>query len=112
MRYGFVDDELAGMDRETIASVQKKFNAPFVEMVGFSKVNKKQSTFDELKIICLQDQCISCAGKPGEIAILCPRVEELDLSHNLINSWKIIAQICIQLKFLLTLNIRYTICMN
>lgn len=76
-------------------------------MVGFSKVNKQQSTFEELKIICVQAQCISNAGLPGELATLCPRVEELDLSQNLINTWKIIAEICIQLPVLAQLNVRY-----
>lgn len=106
VRYGFVDDELAGIDRDSIASVQKSINAPFVEMVGFSKVNKKQSKFDQLIIVCLQDQCISSAGYPGELAGLCSKIEELDLSHNLINSWKIIAEICTELRILQQLNVR------
>ncbi|XP_058793818.1 tubulin-specific chaperone E [Phymastichus coffea] len=105
VRYGFVDDELAGIDRETIASVQKSLNAPFVEMVGFSKVNKKQSTFNQLKIVCLHNQCVSSAGHSGELAALCPIVEELDLSHNLVNSWRVIADICVQLRNLIQLNV-------
>lgn len=109
VRYGFIDDELAGIDRETIASVQKSLNAPFVEMVGFSKVNKKQSTFEELKIICVQDQCISNAGFPGDLAALCPKVEELDLSQNLLNNWETIVEICVQLPVLTHLNVRYSI---
>lgn len=106
VRYGFVDDELAGMDRESIASVQKSLNAPFVEMVGFSKVNKQQSKFDQLKILCLHNQCINSAGHSSELATLCPKVEELDLSNNLVNSWKAIADICVQLPILLHLNVR------
>ena len=94
------------MDRDAIASVKKSLNAPFVEMVGFSKVNRKQSKFDQLKIICLKDQCISNAGGPGELVALCPKVEELDLSHNLIISWKVVAEICTQLRVLQQLNVR------
>lgn len=106
VRYGFVDDELAGIDRKTIASVQKSLNAPFVEMVGFSKVNRKQSEFDQLKIICVQDQCISSAGYPNELAELCPKVEELDIARNLVNSWRVVTEICVQLRVLEQLNVR------
>lgn len=75
-------------------------------MVGFSKVNKKQSKFDQLKIVCVQAQCISSAGYPGELGALCSIIEELDLSHNLINSWKVVAQICTELRILKQLNVR------
>ncbi|XP_011503060.1 PREDICTED: tubulin-specific chaperone E [Ceratosolen solmsi marchali] len=105
IRYGFVDDELAGIDRNSIASVQKTLKAPFVEMVGFSKVNKKQSQFDQLKIVCLYNECISNAGIPNELATLCPQIEDIDLSHNLISSWKVITEICIQLRALKQLNV-------
>jgi hypothetical protein len=75
-------------------------------MVGFSKVNKKQSQFDQLTIVCLYNECISSAGIPNELAILCPKIENIDLSHNLISSWKVITEICIQLPVLKQLNIR------
>ncbi|KAJ8678996.1 hypothetical protein QAD02_014783 [Eretmocerus hayati] len=105
IRYGLIDDELAGIDKDTIASIRKTLNAPFVEMVGFQKVNRKQSKFDQLEIICLQDQCVSNAGEPSELAQLCPRAKELDLSHNLINSWRTVAEIGIQLPELQHLNV-------
>ncbi|KAG6804431.1 tubulin-specific chaperone E isoform X2 [Apis mellifera caucasica] len=37
IRYGFINDELAGIDRDTLISLQKEINAPFLEVVGFSK---------------------------------------------------------------------------
>lgn len=106
MRYGLVDDELAGIDRDEVTSLKKEINAPFLELVGFSKVNKKQSKFDQLKIIWLREQCVSNAGKPGELKELCPNLEELDISRNLINSWKIVVDICSQLHSLIRLNVR------
>ncbi|KAL6265270.1 tubulin-specific chaperone E [Pogonomyrmex barbatus] len=105
MRYGLIDDELAGIDRGEVSSLRKEINAPFLELVGFSEVNKKQSKFDELKIAWLRDQRVSNAGKPGELEELCPNLEDLDLSKNLINSWKIIAEICSQLCSLVFLNV-------
>ena len=105
-RYGLIDDDLAGIDRASLTSLKKEMKAPFVEMVGFSKVNKKQSKFDELKIVFLRDQCVSSAGQIGELADLCPNIRELDLSRNLINSWRVIADICRQLPKLERLDVR------
>lgn len=106
MRYGLIDDELAGIDRDEVSSLRKEINAPFLEFVGFSKVNKKQSKFNELKIVWLREQCVSDVGEPRELEELCPNLEELDLSRNLINSWKIVADICFQLHSLMRLNVR------
>lgn len=108
-RYGLIDDELAGIDRDEVSSLKKEINAPFLEMVGFSKVNKKQSKFDRLKIVWLREQCVSNAGQSGELEELCPNLEELDISKNLINSWKIVADICFQLRSLVRLDVRYVI---
>lgn len=106
MRYGLIEDELAGIDRDEVSSLRKEINAPFLDLVGFSKVNKKQSKFDQLKIVWLREQCVSNAGRPEELKELCPNLEELDISKNLINSWEIVADICFQLHSLIRLNIR------
>lgn len=106
MRYGLIDDELAGIDRDEVSSLKREMNAPFLDLVGFSKVNKKQSKFDQLKIVWLREQCVSDAGRPDELKKLCPNLEELDISKNLINSWKIVADICFQLHSLIRLNVR------
>lgn len=105
-RYGFIDDELAGVNKDNITSLRKEINAPFLEMVGFSKVNKKQSTFNQLKIVWLREQCVSRCGNDNELGELCPNICELDLSKNLFNSWTTIANICTQLKKLERLNVR------
>jgi hypothetical protein len=42
-RYGEVkNDASAGINKEQLSLVQCKINAPFLEVVGFDKVNKKQ----------------------------------------------------------------------
>ncbi|XP_076276691.1 tubulin-specific chaperone E-like isoform X1 [Lasioglossum baleicum] len=105
IRYGLINDELAGIDRDTLMSLQKEINAPFLEVVGFSKVNRKQSKFDQLKIIWLRDQYVSDAGNPAELEELCSNLEELDISRNLINNWRIVADICCQLHSLTRLNV-------
>ncbi|XP_012251255.2 tubulin-specific chaperone E isoform X2 [Athalia rosae] len=104
-RYGLIDDDLAGIDKDSLTSLQKEINAPFLEMVGFSKVNKRQSKFDQLQNVWLRDQSVNDAGKPGELEMLCPMLNEIDISKNLINSWEIISDICIQLHRLIKLNV-------
>ena len=104
-KYGLVNDDLAGIDRDHLSSLQKEINAPFLEMVGFSKVNKTQSNFEQLRIVCLRGQCIRDSGIFGELLGLCPNITELDISKNLISSWKVVAEICVQLRHLTRLNV-------
>ncbi|XP_011304811.1 tubulin-specific chaperone E [Fopius arisanus] len=96
-RYGYVDDALAGVDRENISKLRKEINAPFLEMVGFSKVNRKQSNFNQLSIVSVREECVSTSGGPGNLGELFPNIQELDLSKNLINSWVTVGDICSQL---------------
>ncbi|XP_012277540.1 tubulin-specific chaperone E isoform X2 [Orussus abietinus] len=105
LRYGLIDDELVGIDKDNLDCLQKEINAPFLEMVGFAKVNKKQSRFDQLKIVWLREQALSDAGEPGELQELCPNIEEIDLSRNLISSWQVVADICCQLHRLTQLDV-------
>jgi len=37
-----VEGATGGVDEDVLKGLQKTMNAPFVEVVGFSKVNKKQ----------------------------------------------------------------------
>lgn len=41
-----------------------------------------QSEHFEKRIVTLDGQGINCAGPVGEIASICPNVEELDLARN------------------------------
>ncbi|KAK0085825.1 hypothetical protein PV325_004352 [Microctonus aethiopoides] len=104
-RYGLINDDLAGVDRNNISSLKREINAPFLEMVGFSKVNKKQSTFNQLRVVSLREQLVSNAGAPGELAELCPNIEELDISKSLINSWSVIIDIGVELQKLIRLDL-------
>ncbi|PNF32444.1 Tubulin-specific chaperone E [Cryptotermes secundus] len=105
-RYGEVkNDETAGIDKEDLSLVQCKINAPFLEVVGFDKVNRKQSQFQNLLVVWLRGHNVSGPGEQGELMQLCPNIKELDLSRNLIHSWQSLSRIADQLRHLRVLNI-------
>lgn len=105
-RYGEVkNDETAGINKKNLALLQREINARFFEVVGFDKVNKKQSKFEELRVVWLREHNVNGPGASGELLNLCPNIQELDLSRNLIHSWQSLASIAVQLKFLRILNI-------
>lgn len=76
-----------------------------VEMVGMEKIGSKQSRFDKLKVVVLHNEKVSNAGPEGQIESQTPNIEELDVSKNLLCSWKAVASITKQLKRLKSLNI-------
>ncbi|QDS74675.1 hypothetical protein FKW77_009537 [Venturia effusa] len=75
-----------------------------VEEVGFDKVRKQQAGLGDLKIVLLDGLCVDqhvttdCLPNAlPQIREVCPRIEELDLSRNLLSRWGAIAAICEQL---------------
>ncbi|XP_028401966.1 tubulin-specific chaperone cofactor E-like protein isoform X2 [Dendronephthya gigantea] len=60
---------------------------------------------EKREIVALDCCGISVAGKPGEIASVCPRVTDLDLTDNHIKDWKEVSMILNELKFLHFLNL-------
>lgn len=104
-RYGKVDGSTAGVDKDSIEEMKRKFNIPFVEMVGFEKVNSQQSQFEKLKVVHLSGDPIKCAGEQGQLSKLCPLVIELILSDTLLNSWNAVGDITVQFKYLTHLDL-------
>ncbi len=49
---------------------------------------------------------VSGAGPDGHIAASVPRTQELDVSRNLLPSWKEVARVTEQLAHLVSLNVR------
>lgn len=98
-RYGHKEDEITAQKlQQYLLNIQQSMNAPFLEMVGFEKVFSKQSHFNDLRVVNLRLQNIRSAGESGQLIELCPNIQELDLSKNLITSWKTVFEICDQLK--------------
>ncbi|XP_034244405.1 tubulin-specific chaperone E [Thrips palmi] len=104
-RYGKVEGSTAGVDSDAIFELKKQFNIPFVEMVGFEKVNSQQSQFNNLTVVDLGGDLVKNAGEEGELGQLCPSVRELVLTNTLIKDWRTVADITKQLAALNHLNV-------
>lgn len=88
-----------------------------VEEVGFDIIRKKLAALQELKIVILdgmrilgvvsgpEEECNREAEKQN-IKETCPKIRELDLSRNLVEEWREIADICEQLANLRTLKLK------
>jgi len=91
-------------DNKILAEVQRATNAPFLMMVGFDKVAEQQR-FDSLVMVGVREMRVSCSGPPGGLREMCPKVEELDLSRNLLVSWRAVYEIVVQLPNLRLLDV-------
>lgn len=89
-----------------------------VEEVGFDKIRKQLAELQELRIVLLDGLRItgvlSSYDQPEaqveeaakEIAAICPKIIELDLSRNLLSRWRNVWEICNQLKQLKRLKVK------
>lgn len=89
-----------------------------VEEVGFEKIQQKLAALSELRVVILDGLCIaglnaspwiSSAGLPPPQPPQPSydlRIEELDLSNNLLESWADVVFICTSLKSLRSLTLR------
>lgn len=78
-----------------------------VEEVGFDKIRAQQARLHELKIVLVDGQRITHAEKlENEIQTVCPKIEELDLSRNLLQYFAEVARICTELDSLKSLRVK------
>ncbi|PSN35543.1 hypothetical protein C0J52_27305 [Blattella germanica] len=86
-RYGEVkDDETAGINKENLALLQHEISARFIEVVGFDKVNKKQS-LEYLNASNIGVREVNFpVNQPEEKTRLFPALKQLHLSENDIHS--------------------------
>ncbi|CZS90827.1 related to tubulin-specific chaperone e (tubulin folding cofactor E) [Rhynchosporium graminicola] len=110
----------ADPEQSLVAAVREKYGSPAtidasevnvvsgktVEEVGFDKIRAQQGRLHELKIVLVDGQRISTAENSAlEIRNVCPMIEELDLSRNLLSSLAEVARICTELDRLKSLRI-------
>ncbi|KAI5309144.1 hypothetical protein KEM55_003952 [Ascosphaera atra] len=95
-----------------------QFNGKIAEEVGFDKIRQKLSALQELKIVLLDGLQINGVlpepvGKElyekelEKIGETCPKIVDLDLSRNLLMSWKEVNNICKSLPKLKKLRLEY-----
>ncbi|KAF6214267.1 hypothetical protein GE061_009007 [Apolygus lucorum] len=87
-RYGG-DEQI--MDEREKEEIQRAFKASLFEMVGFERLSCEN--YESLTVVGLREHRVSSASEPGDLSKMCPLVEYLDLSRNLLNSWETVAHI-------------------
>ncbi|KAM7345693.1 tubulin-binding cofactor E [Cochliomyia hominivorax] len=95
---GYTDNAL---DKQLLRETQASIQAPLFEIVGMEKLARKQSKFEQLSEISVDNCPINSAGYLKEFVTL----NTLNLSHTLIWNWEIIADICLQVPTLSDLNL-------
>lgn len=115
LRYKYAEDGLESTTIKDDGSME--ILGKVVEEVGFERIRKQQAILNELKIVLLDGLRIESAGSQAEvervgeeIASTCPYITELDLSRNLFEHWKDVADICGSLQKLRILKARYGRC--
>ena len=52
-RYGAISGSNAGVDLNELNNLKREMNAPFIELVGFDRVNAQQADFSNLRAVDL-----------------------------------------------------------
>ncbi|KAK9469233.1 hypothetical protein V1512DRAFT_200365 [Lipomyces arxii] len=71
------------------------FGSKVALRVGFDKIRKLQAHLNRLTVVSLENQCVAYSS--SDLGLICPAIEELDLSYNLFASLDEIAKIVVQL---------------
>ena len=103
----------------SLSSETIEISGKVVEEIGFEKIRRQLATLQELRIILLDGSCLAGLGsrpwsgdyedwllQVQKTQEVCPRVTELDLSRNLLESWLDIAGICNALERLKSLKLK------
>ncbi|EPS33594.1 hypothetical protein PDE_08556 [Penicillium oxalicum 114-2] len=121
-KYAAEDDgpSIEGSNSQKIGKADQgliQISGKVVEEVGFDKIRRQFAQLQQLRIALLDGLCItgvlSSFEQPEsqvreaaqEIASTCPNIEQLDLSRNLLSSWRHVWDICNQLKSLKKLKV-------
>ena len=110
--------------KSTTVNAQSKkpleISGKIVEEVGFEKIREQLARLYELQIVLLDGLCVAGVlsdatvqqavrwrEELGRIAETCPKITELDLSRNCIESWVEVEGVCTALPKLKSLKIKY-----
>ncbi|XP_063299450.1 tubulin-specific chaperone E isoform X2 [Pelobates fuscus] len=83
---------------KTEETVELVIGKKTVELVGFDSIHEEQRQLNKLCDVSLRDCAVSHAGSKESIYHSCPNITTLNLSKNLLSSWKQVADITSQLE--------------
>ncbi|XP_017476502.1 PREDICTED: tubulin-specific chaperone E [Rhagoletis zephyria] len=89
------------LDASLIREAQQNMQASFFEVVGMDKIARKQSKFEQLTEVSVDNCPINAAGYLKDFEVLAT----LNVSSTLIWNWEIVANICKQVPTLMDLNL-------
>ncbi|EIW60185.1 uncharacterized protein TRAVEDRAFT_164763 [Trametes versicolor FP-101664 SS1] len=100
----YVESPLGALSSEKVV-LGSSGGAIEVEAVGLDKIRGKLAQLERLREVSLDNECVSQADTPGELARKCPGIRGLDLSKNLISGWDVVSAITVELSGLRRLSL-------
>lgn len=101
-RERYLNYDSSNVDESLIREAQASLQASLFEVVGMDKIARKQSKFEQLEEVSVDQTPVNAAGYLKELTHL----TTLNVSHTLIWNWEIVASIAQQLPSLTNLNLR------
>ncbi|KAH8413645.1 hypothetical protein KR222_002538 [Zaprionus bogoriensis] len=100
-RERYLNYKSSNVDESLIREAQASLQASLFEVVGMDKIARKQSKFEQLSEVSVDETPVNAAGCLKELTHL----TTLNVSHTLIWNWEIVASITEQLPMLVNLNL-------
>jgi len=101
-RERYLNYDSSNVDESLIRETQASLQASLFEVVGMDKIARKQSKFEQLAEISVDQTPVNAAGYLKELT----QLTTLNVSHTLIWNWETVASIAQQLPSLTSLNLR------
>lgn len=102
VRHRYLDYSHQSLNQQLLQETRECLQAPLFEVVGLEKLARKQSKFEQLIDISVEDSPVNSAGCLTNFTAL----TTLNLSHTLIGHWEVVADICRQVPTLQNINLR------
>ncbi|XP_017053356.1 tubulin-specific chaperone E isoform X2 [Drosophila ficusphila] len=100
-RERYLNYDSSNVDESLIREAQASLQASLFEVVGMDKIARKQSKFEQLEEVSVDQTPVNAAGYLKELT----QLTTLNVSHTLIWNWEIVANIAQQLPSLTNLNL-------
>ncbi|XP_016931138.1 tubulin-specific chaperone E isoform X1 [Drosophila suzukii] len=100
-RERYLNYDSSNVDESLIRETQASLQASLFEVVGMDKIARKQSKFEQLAEISVDQTPVNAAGYLKELT----QLTTLNVSHTLIWNWETVASIAQQLPSLTSLNL-------